>query len=215
MFRSRMPDNEQIGSVLEYAIAHSPVDLQKLSPEGRVLIDDFRDTLETLRMIVHEKNADELFQNAVWSSYHGDVSKAKQDGVIPVSNEQAKQDGKTGEWAVFAHLSTNFINFYFAAASHIRVLIALFLTNSEARKLLKDFGIVGRDIFATAATKAADKARPSQEQLDSVDQEAPSHEWIGADGKKLGPNETPDLQIKGPGGTQARYHPRDDPRDAQ
>ncbi|KAL0249814.1 hypothetical protein I308_103116 [Cryptococcus tetragattii IND107] len=192
----RMPDNEQIGSVLEYAIAHSPVDLQKLSPEGRVLIDDFRDTLETLRMIVHEKNADELFQNAVWSSYHGDVSKAKQDGVIPVSNEQAKQDGKT-------------------AASHIRVLITLFLTNSEARKLLKDFGIVGRDIFATAATKAADKARPSQEQLDSVDQEAPSHEWIGADGKKLGPNETPDLQIKGPGGTQARYHPRDDPRDAQ
>ncbi|OWT39064.1 hypothetical protein C362_03228 [Cryptococcus neoformans Bt1] len=192
----RMPDNEQIGSVLEYAIGHSPVDLQKLSPEGRVLIEDFRDTLETLRMIVHEKNSDELFQNAVWSSYHGDVSKAKQDGVIPVSNEQAKQDGKT-------------------AASHIRVLITLFLTNSEARKLLKDFGIVGRDIFATAATKAADKSRPSQEKLDSVDQEAPSHEWIGADGKRLGPNETPDIQIKGPGGTQARYHPRDDPRDAQ
>lgn len=75
VFRSRMPDNEQIGSVLEYAIGHSPVDLQKLSPEGRVLIDDFRDTLETLRMIVHEKNTDELFQNAVWSSYHSDVSK--------------------------------------------------------------------------------------------------------------------------------------------
>lgn len=113
------------------------------------------------------------------------------------------------------HIIVMFQKIYFAAASHIRVLITLFLTNSEARKLLKDFGIVGRDIFATAATKAADKSRPSQEKLDSVDQEAPSHEWIGADGKRLGPNETPDIQLKGPKGTQARYHPRDDPRDAQ
>lgn len=39
---SRMPDNQQIDSALEYAQSHAPVDLNKLSPEGRVLVDDTR-----------------------------------------------------------------------------------------------------------------------------------------------------------------------------
>ncbi|WVR07478.1 hypothetical protein IAU60_004520 [Kwoniella sp. DSM 27419] len=191
----RMPDNHQIDKVLQYAVEHSPVELNKLSPEGRVLIDDFRDIIETLRMIVAEKNADELFQEAVWASYAGDASRAKQSGVVPVSKDDAKADADQ-------------------AAAHLRVLITLFLTNSEARKLLSDFGIIGRDIFASAAAKAADKARPDQEQLDKVDQEAPSNQWIGADGKRLGPNETPEVQVKGPDGSHVTYNPKDDPRDA-
>jgi hypothetical protein len=95
-----MPDNKQIDKTLEYAIGHSPVSVDKLSPEGRVLIDDTRDILETLRMIVQEKNADELFQNAVWASYAGDPSRARQDGVAPVSKEDAKKDVDQGEPAV-------------------------------------------------------------------------------------------------------------------
>jgi hypothetical protein len=97
----------------------------------------------------------------------------------------------------------------------LRVLITLFITNSEFRKILSDFGIVGRDVFATAAAKAADKARPTQEQLDQVDQEAPSKQWIGADGQKLGPNETPDVAIKGPDGAEVKYNPKDAPSDAK
>ncbi|WRT68357.1 uncharacterized protein IL334_005333 [Kwoniella shivajii] len=192
----RLPDNHQIDKVLAYGVSHSPVQLNKLSPEGRVLVDDFRDIIETLRAIVAEKNDDELFQNAVWSSYSGDATRAKQSGVVPVSKGDAKADANQ-------------------AAAHLRVLITLFLTNSEARKLLNDFGIIGRDIFATGAAKAADKARPNQEQLDNVDQEAPSKEWIGADGKRLGPNDTPELQVKGPNGAQISYNPKDDPRDAK
>ena len=79
----------------------------------------------------------------------------------------------------------------------------------------KDLGFVGRDIFATTASKAADKARPSQQQLDQVDQEAPSKQWVGADGKTLGPNETPDLQFKAADGSQVRYNPKDAPGNAQ
>ncbi|WVN90208.1 uncharacterized protein L203_105444 [Cryptococcus depauperatus CBS 7841] len=191
----RLPSNTQIDKVLDYAVEHSPVDLTKLSPEGRVLIDDFRDVIETLRSIVAEKNADELFQNAVWASYSGDLSRVKQEGVIPVTNEQAKEDANT-------------------AAAHIRVLITLFLTNSEARKLLNDFGIIGRDIFATAAIKMADNVRPSQDQLDQIEREAPSNEWIGKDGQKHGPNETPHIQFKGPGGRTINYDPRSAPGDA-
>ncbi|WVQ82003.1 hypothetical protein IAT38_004130 [Cryptococcus sp. DSM 104549] len=191
----RLPDNQQIDDVLDYAVKTSPVDIAKLSPDGRVLIDDFRDIIETLRSLVAEKNRDELFQEAVWASYSGDISRGKQEGVIPVSKENAKEDANQ-------------------AAAHLRVLVTLFLTNSEARKLLNDFGIIGRDIFATAATKAADQARPTQEQLDTIDQEAPSHEWIGADGQRHGPNETPHVQVKGPNGTQVSYNPKDAPNQA-
>lgn len=107
-----MPDNRQIDTVLEYAIEHSPVDLKQLSSDGRTLIEDSRcvafrlmdlsswsrrDILETLRMMVLEKNDDELLQNAVFSSYSGDASRAKQDGVLPVGKEKVNEDAKQGE----------------------------------------------------------------------------------------------------------------------
>ncbi|KAI9637351.1 uncharacterized protein MKK02DRAFT_36365 [Dioszegia hungarica] len=192
----RMPDNKQIDAALAYAQKASPVDLNKLSPEGRVLVDDTRDIIETLRAMVHEKNADELFQNALYTSVKTDVSHAKQSGVVPISKEDAKADGET-------------------AAKHLRVLLTLFVTNAEVRKLAKDLGFVGRDIFASTASRAADKARPSQQQLDQVDREAPSKQWIGADGKKLGPNDTPELQMKGPDGAEVRYNPKDAPSQAK
>jgi len=192
----RMPDNKQIDAALEYAQTHSPVDINKLSPEGKVIIDDSRDILETLRAIVYEKNSDELFQNALWTAVKTDVSHAKQSGVVPVSKEDAKSDADT-------------------AAKHLRVLLTLFVTNAEVRKLAKDLGFVCRDIFATTASRAADKARPSQEQLDQVDREAPSKQWVGPDGKTLGPNDTPEIQMKGPDGSQVRYNPKDAPGNAQ
>lgn len=101
------------------------------------------------------------------------------------------------------------------AAKHLRVLLTLFVTNAEVRKLAKDLGFVGRDIFASTAAKAADKARPTQEQLDQVDREAPSKQWVGADGQKLGPNDTPEVQLRGPDGAEVRYNPKDAPSNAQ
>lgn len=192
----RMPDNHQIDTALNYALTNSPVDLNKLSPDGRELIEDFRDIIETARIMVREKNSDELLQNAVWSSYSGDATRGKQSGVLPVSGNDVQADANQ-------------------AAAHLRTLITLFITNSEARKLLGDFGVIGRDIFASGAAKVADKARPTQEQLDRVDQEAPSNQWVGADGQKLGPNETPDVAIKGPNGSEVRYHPHQAPGDAK
>jgi len=97
----------------------------------------------------------------------------------------------------------------------MRVLVTLFITNSEFRKLINDLGFVGRDVFATAASKAADKARPSQQQLDQVDQEAPSKQWIGPDGQRLGTHDTPEVALKGPDGSQVRYNPKDAPGNAE
>ncbi len=70
-------------------------------------------------------------------------------------------------------------------------------------------------MFATAAQKGADKLRPDQEQLDQVDKEAPSGEWVSADGKRVGKNETPELQLKGPKGTEFRMNPKDDVANAK
>lgn len=62
------------------------------------------------------------------------------------------------------------------AVEHLRTLGKLIFTNSEFRKLLKDVGILGRDVAADAAAKAADAARPSEEQLNQVDETAPSNQ---------------------------------------
>ena len=49
-------------------------------------------------MIVAEKNSDELLQNAVYASYGGDGSRAKQSGVAPVSKGDVKADANQGEF---------------------------------------------------------------------------------------------------------------------
>lgn len=61
-----MPDNAQIDKALSYLRHAEPVDITKLSPEGKTLIQDSRDIIDTARLIVKQKNADELFQNFVW-----------------------------------------------------------------------------------------------------------------------------------------------------
>ncbi|KDQ50061.1 hypothetical protein JAAARDRAFT_91460, partial [Jaapia argillacea MUCL 33604] len=63
---SRMPDNAQIERTLRYVEDKSPVNLDKLSPDGKKLIQDTRDIIETARLMFKGKNADEPFQNFVW-----------------------------------------------------------------------------------------------------------------------------------------------------
>lgn len=96
-----MPDNKQIDETLQYVKTTSPVELEKLSPDGRKLVQDARDIIETARLMVQEKNADELFQNFVWHTRDVDVSKAKKDPneVLPIDKSKAKDDGQTGERA--------------------------------------------------------------------------------------------------------------------
>ncbi|EKM56742.1 uncharacterized protein PHACADRAFT_91847 [Phanerochaete carnosa HHB-10118-sp] len=154
---SRMPSNEQIDHTMQYVVNHSPVPENELSPEGRKLIADTRDIIETARLIVKEKNADELFQNFIWHTRDTDLDKAKKDPneVIPVDQQKAKSDAQQ-------------------AVAHLRTLLSLILTNAEVRKLLSDFSVIGRDLFARGAAKAAEMARPDEERLRTVDDTAPN-----------------------------------------
>lgn len=65
----------------------------------------------------------------------------------------------------------------------------MIFTNSEARKLLKDVGILARDVAADGAAKLSDVARPADHELERVDEPAPSNQWVGPDGQVRGHND--------------------------
>jgi len=78
-----------------------------------------------------------------------------------------------------------------AAARHLRTILSLILTNSEARKLLSDLSVIGRDLLALSAAKVAEVARPDEEKLARVDDSAPHDQFITEEGSTVGPHETP------------------------
>ncbi|EPQ50351.1 hypothetical protein GLOTRDRAFT_141540 [Gloeophyllum trabeum ATCC 11539] len=193
--QGRLPDNQQIDRTLKYVLDHEPVDTSALSPEGKRLIQDTRDIIETARVIVQDKNADELFQNFVWHTRDVNADQVKKDPneVLPVDQEKARNDSKQ-------------------AVQHLRTLLSLVLTNSEVRKLLSDFSVIGRDLLAKGAAKAASKIGPDEERLRQVDDTAPNDQFVTEGGRTVGPDETPVLEAKVPGmDATIKQHPRDEP----
>lgn len=186
----RLPDNTQIDDTLNYVLNHSPVDQDQLSPEGRKLIQDVKDIIETARVIVKEKNGDELFQNFIWHTRDVDADKLKRDpkDVVPENQPDAASDKEQ-------------------AVQHLRTLLNLVLTNSEARKLLSDFGVIGRDLLARSAVKVAETLRPDEEQLARVNHSAPQDQFITEGGRPAGPGEKPVLETKLPFDTSLKHDP--------
>ncbi|KAG8861957.1 hypothetical protein FRB96_002400 [Tulasnella sp. 330] len=156
----KMPDNAQIDETLAYVGGHSFLDIKALSPDGQKLIADARDIVESARLIVKNKNSDELFQNFVYHTSGVDYSKGKvnTDAAAPISQDQAQRDGRK-------------------AIENLRTLLTIVLTNSEARKLLSDASVIGRDLFARGAIKTAEKIGPSEQELRHVDEAAPPDQF--------------------------------------
>jgi hypothetical protein len=104
-----------------------------------------------------EKNANEEAQNFLFATRKSSV--ADKAGVqAPISKTEAQKDAE-------------------AAGQAFQTLLKLFLRNGEFRKLIEDAGVIGRDIFADAAVKAGDIARPDQDRLAQADQPAPHNEF--------------------------------------
>jgi Family of unknown function (DUF5923) len=94
------------------------------------------------------------------------------------------------------------------AACHLRTLGNLIATNSEVRKILSDFSVIGRDVLARTASQAAETIRPNQDALAKVDQSAPSDQFETAGGSQVGSSETPVPELGVPGSNTAiRHHP--------
>jgi hypothetical protein len=159
----RMPDNAQIDQSLKYFIEHSPIDINRLSPEGKKLVEDVRGILSTTRKQIQEKNADEVLQQFIYhtsSQQFRDRAVKNTKTALPddsslLNKEDAKKDSEQ-------------------AVQHLRTLAQLLLTNSEARKLIQDFTLIGRDMFAAGAAKAAERTRPDPERMARVDDAAPN-----------------------------------------
>ncbi|KAH8827080.1 hypothetical protein DL96DRAFT_1605435 [Flagelloscypha sp. PMI_526] len=165
---NKYPSNAQINQTLDYVLTHSPIDQDQLSPDGRILIEDIRKIIATAQNLVQSKNSDELIQQWLHGTRqsldvkdHTENIKASvgQAKDVAPPDEKRKEDGQQ-------------------AIQHIRTLFQLILTNSEVRKLLSDSGIVGRDLLARGASKAARQLAPPQHKLAQVDDTAPRDEFV-------------------------------------
>jgi hypothetical protein len=207
-----MPSNEQIDHALQYVLDHSLINTDKLSSEGKKLAHDTQDIIETLRALVQEKNADELFQQFVWHTR--EVDKEGMKGAVKVNvpegveKDKVSEDQQRGLSTSCPRLSILTIT---QAVQHLRTLLSIVLTNSEVRKLLSDFSTIGRDLLSITAQKAATLIAPDAETLAKVNEPGPQDKFVTEGGRTARKGETPVLEARVPG-TEAtlKHHPRQD-----
>ncbi|TAQ89618.1 hypothetical protein B7494_g2058 [Chlorociboria aeruginascens] len=168
----KVPSNEQIDIALNSFLKINAITnpSTKLSAEGQGLVKDFRDVVEQAKYLLLTKNEGNILQDFIWQSQHIDGANATLPGA-PVDGETARQHGNQ-------------------ALEGLRTLGTLVITNGQFRKLLNDATILLRDMAGDAATKAASKVSPGQDQLAQIDHPADDNVW----------HDTPDIStgnIKG------------------
>lgn len=193
-----MPDNTQIDKALSYLRDAEPVDIHKLSPDGKKLIQDSRHVIETARLIVKQKNTDELFQNFVWHTREIDTESVKPVEVSQVDRGKLTEDSRIGAYAGHRCRTSLSEPHPLKAMRHLRTLLSLILTNSEVRKLLSDFSVIGRDLLAKGASKAAEALRPDKEEIAHVAEPASEGVFTTHGGRKVGTAKTPTLDVEIP-----------------
>ncbi|KAL3423219.1 hypothetical protein PVAG01_04966 [Phlyctema vagabunda] len=155
----KVPSNEQIdialNSFLKSRALASPS--KRLSPEGQALVGDFRSVVEQAKYLLLTKNSGNLLQDFIWQSQNISGGNAAVPGA-PVEKETAQQHGNE-------------------ALEGLRTLGTLIISNGQFRKLLNDATILVRDIAGDAASKAANKVNPSEEQLSQMDKPASDNTW--------------------------------------
>lgn len=100
---------------------------------------------------------------------------------------------------------------FILAVHHLRTLMNIVATNSEVRKLLTDFGLIGRDLLSKAASKAAENIAPSPDRLANVDRPGPQDQFVTNGGRTTGTEETPVLEARIPGTDHVVSHHPDQP----
>ncbi|KAG5350862.1 hypothetical protein C0989_009009 [Termitomyces sp. Mn162] len=181
----RLPTNKQIDQTLQYVLDHSPVTTDKLSNDGKKLVRDVQDIIRTMRTMVNEKNRDELFQQFLWHTRDVEVDRQlmpTKEGMSAAVQGDEGQDAESKQ-----------------AIRHLRTLLSLVLTNSEVRKLLSDFSLIGRDLLSTTLQKASSQIAPTRDELARVNEPGPENQFITEGGRPIGQGETPVLEARVPG----------------
>lgn len=158
----KLPTNKQIDVALSSLTAHKKLRTpnEKLSPEGRVLLDDFRNVVEEAKRLLLVKNHDQALQEFVWATTTLGQKGGPQTTTpgAPVNKDTVNRD---------AEKATNGLN----------TLGRLMITNGQFRKLIMDAVILLRDMAGDVAIHTASRINPSEEQLRQIDRPAPENEW--------------------------------------
>jgi hypothetical protein len=155
----KVPSNDQIDVALSSFLASRALSgrHEKLSSEGQALVKDAANVVNQAKHLLLSKNEGNLIQDFVWQTTQFDPKNVNTPNA-PVSKDAAKQDGDQ-------------------ALQGLRTLGQLLITNGQFRKLLSDATVLFRDMAGDAATNAAAKVRPSQEQLEKLDEPAQDNVW--------------------------------------
>ncbi|KAH7419465.1 hypothetical protein BKA64DRAFT_650890 [Cadophora sp. MPI-SDFR-AT-0126] len=155
----KVPSNEQIDIALNSFLKSRPManPSKKLSSEGRALVADFRDVVEQAKYMLLTKNEGNVLQDFIWESQKISGGNATLPGA-PVDKETAKQHGNE-------------------ALEGLRTLGTLIISNGQFRKLLNDATILIRDIAGDAASNAANKINPNEDDLAQIDKPADDNTW--------------------------------------
>jgi len=155
----KVPSNDQIdvalNSFLESKALSNPS--QKLSPDGKVLVASTREVVKQAKHLLLSKNHGNLLQDFIWQTQQFDPKAVNVPGA-PIDKETAQQHGNK-------------------ALEGLRILGTLIITNGQFRKLLQDSTILLRDMAGDAATNAAARVKPSQEDLNQIDRPAQDNTW--------------------------------------
>ncbi|KAK3302304.1 uncharacterized protein B0T15DRAFT_542575 [Chaetomium strumarium] len=158
----KVPSNDQIdvalNSFLESKALSSPS--QKLSTEGRKLVDDVRDVVTQAKNLLLSKNDGNLLQDFIWQTQQFDADSLSPPNA-PIDKETAQRHGNQ-------------------VLEGLRTLGTLIITNGQFRKLLNDATILFRDMAGDAATNAAARVRPGEEDLAQIDRPAEDNVWHDA-----------------------------------
>ncbi|KAL4896727.1 hypothetical protein BDV59DRAFT_171334 [Aspergillus ambiguus] len=156
----KLPSNKQCDTALNSALRSKALSSpsKDLSEEGRALVEDLRDVIENAKKLLISKNDGQLLQEFIWEAQTVSSVELQGKPETGVIKDSAQQDGKQ-------------------AVEGLKTLGTLLITNGEFRKILNDAWIVARDMAGDGAQKAANKVRPSEDELSQVDQPAPENTW--------------------------------------
>ncbi|KAF5000201.1 hypothetical protein FGRMN_2015 [Fusarium graminum] len=155
----KVPSNDQIDVALSSFLNSRALSgrHEKLSSEGQELVKDAADAIKQAKHLLLSKNEGNLIQDFIWQTTQFDAKNVNTPNA-PISKDTAKQDGDQ-------------------ALEGLRTLGQLLITNGQFRKLLSDATVLFRDMAGDAATNAAARVRPSQEQLENLDEPAQDNVW--------------------------------------
>lgn len=157
----KLPTNEQINQSLTSAVESKLLAKpnESLSDEGKVLINDLKDVINQAKTLFLTKNSDQLLQDFIArTSEASNMQNPAKDANAPVTKSQFEQDRER-------------------MLEGLKTLGTLILSNGQFRKLLNDAFILLRSIAGDAATKAASKVSPTQEELEQIDRPAQDDQW--------------------------------------